>query len=149
MIRNTEHLTGFTDTEIEIIALLARYHRKSAPKPSHADFMRLDHDDRELVRSLAALLRVAFGFDRSHDGRVASLRVHDVDGALEIEAVGAGRANLTLERYAANERRGLLEAVFAAPGPRPLTPRVRRSGAARRPGRSAGRPARCGRRRGP
>ncbi len=61
------------------------------------------------------MLRVAFGLDRSHDGRVASLRVHDVDGALEIEAVGAGHANLTLERYAANERRGLLEDVLERP----------------------------------
>ena len=34
VIRNSERLTGFTDTEIEIIAQIARYHRKSAPKPS-------------------------------------------------------------------------------------------------------------------
>ena len=32
VIRNTEHLTGFTDHEIEIIAQVARYHRKSAPQ---------------------------------------------------------------------------------------------------------------------
>jgi exopolyphosphatase/guanosine-5'-triphosphate,3'-diphosphate pyrophosphatase len=113
VIRNTEHLTGFTDTEIEIMALLARYHRKSAPKPSHAEYMRLDADDRELVRVLAAMLRVAIGFDRSHDGRVASLRISDHDGdQLEIEAVAAGHADLTLERYAANERRALLEDVL-------------------------------------
>jgi exopolyphosphatase/guanosine-5'-triphosphate,3'-diphosphate pyrophosphatase len=113
VIRNTEHLTGFTDTEIEIIALLARYHRKSAPKPSHVEFMRLERDDRELVRALAGMLRVAFGFDRSHDGRVAALLVNPVDRqALEIEAVAVGKADLSLERYAANERRGLLEDVL-------------------------------------
>ena len=32
VIRNSEHLTGFTDREIEIIAQVARYHRKSAPE---------------------------------------------------------------------------------------------------------------------
>ena len=37
VIRNSE-LTGLTDTEIEIIAQIARYHRKSAPKASHAEF---------------------------------------------------------------------------------------------------------------
>jgi exopolyphosphatase/guanosine-5'-triphosphate,3'-diphosphate pyrophosphatase len=112
VIRNTEHLTGFTDTEIEIIALLARYHRKSAPKPSHAEYMRLDPDERELVRTLAGILRVAIGFDRSHDGRVAALRVRDHGEDLEIDPIAAGHGDLTLERYAANERRGLLEAVL-------------------------------------
>ena len=32
VIRNSDHLTGFTDHEIELIALVARYHRKSAPE---------------------------------------------------------------------------------------------------------------------
>ena len=41
VIRNSERLTGFTDAEIEIIAQIARYHRKSAPKPSHAEFAAL------------------------------------------------------------------------------------------------------------
>ncbi len=58
VIRNSEQLTGFTDREIEIIAQVARYHRKSPPKPEHEEFARLWPDDQRLVRSLAALLRV-------------------------------------------------------------------------------------------
>ncbi len=41
VIRNSE-LAGLTDLEIEIIAQIARYHRKSEPKPSHAEFAALD-----------------------------------------------------------------------------------------------------------
>ena len=74
VIRNTEVLTGLTDDEIEIIALLARYHRKSSPKARHPEFARLSPDDQRLVRALAGILRVAIGLDRSHDRRVAATR---------------------------------------------------------------------------
>ena len=74
VIRNSEHLTGFTDREIEIIAQVARYHRKSAPKPEHEAFARLWPDDQRLVRTLAALLRVSIGLDRSYERRVATVR---------------------------------------------------------------------------
>ena len=33
VIRGTDRLTGFNDDEVERIALVARYHRKSEPKP--------------------------------------------------------------------------------------------------------------------
>ncbi len=50
VIRNSEVLTGLTDDEIEIIALLARYHRKSGPRPRHPEFARLSEADQHLVR---------------------------------------------------------------------------------------------------
>ncbi len=53
MIRNCE-LTGLTDHEIEIIAQIARYHRKSAPKPSHAEFAALAPDDQDWCAALPA-----------------------------------------------------------------------------------------------
>ena len=74
VIRNTERLTGLTDDEIEIIAQIARYHRKSAPKPRHAEFARLRPSDQRVVRALAGILRVAIGLDRSHARRVAATR---------------------------------------------------------------------------
>ncbi len=75
VIRNTEHLMGFTDSEIELIALIARYHRKSAPTERHPEFAALHSEDQERVRGLAALLRTAIGLDRNHDERVAEVRV--------------------------------------------------------------------------
>ena len=74
VIRNSE-LAGLTDLEIEIIAQIARYHRKSEPKASHPEFAALDAPDQELVRALAGILRVAIGLDRSHRERVAAVRV--------------------------------------------------------------------------
>ena len=117
VIRNSEHLIGFTDREIEIIAQVARYHRKSAPKGSHPDFARLDPDEQALVRTLAGMLRIAIGLDRSHDGRVIGMNVDSTSDRLEIELVGREvepgvRADLSLELYASGERRQLLEQVI-------------------------------------
>ena len=112
VIRNSEHLTGFTDREIEIIAQVARYHRKSAPKPEHEAFARLWPDDQQLVRTLAALLRVAIGLDRSYERRVATVRCEDDGERLTITLVPSGAGDITLEHYAADARKALLEEVL-------------------------------------
>jgi exopolyphosphatase/guanosine-5'-triphosphate,3'-diphosphate pyrophosphatase len=113
VIRNSE-LAGLTDHEIEIIALVARYHRKSAPKPSHAEYTALDAESRQVVRTLAGILRVAIGLDRSHDGRVRAVRVRSGGrGArVVVEAVARAQADISLEVYTAHERSGLLEDVL-------------------------------------
>ncbi len=109
VIRNSDRLVGFTDTEIEMIALIARYHRKSAPKATHAEFAALGPEDQAVVRTLAGLLRVAIALDRSHEARVADVRAVRRGEELVIEVVPADGADVALELYAAGERRGLLE----------------------------------------
>lgn len=58
------NLFGFTPRERELIANLARYHRRSLPKKKHDGFAQLSSDDQELVRKLAGILRLADGLDR-------------------------------------------------------------------------------------
>ena len=65
LIKNGD-LRGFEPAEAETIALIARYHRKSAPKKSHSDFSALSAKKRKAVRTLAAILRLAETLDRSH-----------------------------------------------------------------------------------
>ena len=114
LIRHSDRLAGFTDHEIELIALVARYHRKSAPKPKHAEFARLRPRDQERVRALAGLLRVAIALDRSHDGRVDHVAVSSANGAgaLRISIVPSGVADVDLEVATAEERKQLLEDVL-------------------------------------
>mgnify|MGYP001794269714 CR=1 FL=1 len=59
-------LDGFTPRERELIANVARYHRRSHPKSSHEAYRALDPHDRKIVRRLSAVLRVADGLDRTH-----------------------------------------------------------------------------------
>jgi exopolyphosphatase/guanosine-5'-triphosphate,3'-diphosphate pyrophosphatase len=113
VIRNSDRLVGFTDHEIELVALVARYHRKSAPKASHPEWASLDAADRELVRTLAGLLRVAIGLDRSHTARIDHLRAEIDDRRLRIEVVPVADAgDLTLDLFAASERWDLLAEVL-------------------------------------
>lgn len=51
---------------VEVVAQVARYHRKSVPDLAHKDFLILDDGGREVVRRLAALLRLADALDRNH-----------------------------------------------------------------------------------
>jgi exopolyphosphatase / guanosine-5'-triphosphate,3'-diphosphate pyrophosphatase len=109
VIRNSEKLTGFTDREIELIAQVARYHRKSPPRRKHPEFAALDRADQHRVRVLAGILRIAVGLDRDHAGDVRSVRcdVRD-DDTLEVVAVPTPGADIALELYAAGQRTDLL-----------------------------------------
>ncbi len=114
VIRNSEQLTGFSEQEIELIATVARYHRKSHPSEKHAEFAALSKDDRQLVRLLAGILRLAIGLDRRHAATVTSVRalIDRESKMLTIEPVGEEAADLDLELYAARERSRLLAAAL-------------------------------------
>lgn len=68
-------LRGFSPHDIELIAQVARYHRRSGPKATHPEFVSLLSADQRVVARLAAILRVADGLDRSHSGNA---RIHDL-----------------------------------------------------------------------
>ncbi|TVP63330.1 MAG: Ppx/GppA family phosphatase [Nodularia sp. (in: Bacteria)] len=74
LVRNSE-LLGYTETEIEIIANLARYHRKSQPKKKHENYRNLlSKQHRQIVNQLSALLRLAVALDRRQIGAIASIQ---------------------------------------------------------------------------
>ena len=74
LIRHGE-LLGFTETEIEVIANLARYHRSSIPKKKHENYNNLPNKKyRHMVRQLSALLRLVIALDRRHIGAIAEVR---------------------------------------------------------------------------
>ena len=115
VIRHSEHLVGFTDHEVEIVALVARYHRKSAPRSKHPEFAQLGKADRQEVRALAAILRVAIGLNRPRSVHVEEIRCEEKDGAIIVEVKGRETDDLSLGLYTAGERRDLLEATLNRP----------------------------------
>jgi exopolyphosphatase / guanosine-5'-triphosphate,3'-diphosphate pyrophosphatase len=115
VIRNSELLTGFTDREIELIALVARYHRKSVPRKKHPEFGALSREDQRRVRVLAGLLRVAVGLDRNHVGRVSGVTVRSDDGALVVAATPSDGQDVSLELHAAATRSELMADALGAP----------------------------------
>jgi len=70
LVRNSD-LLGYTETEIETIANLARYHRRSAPKKKHESYRNLTSKRyRRVVDQLSALLRLAVALDRRQIGAI-------------------------------------------------------------------------------
>ena len=111
IVRNAD-LVGFTDHEIELIAQIARYHRKSEPKLQHAAFAALSEDDQHTVRMLSAILRIAIGLDRTHDGRTTSVSVTQKNKSLHLLLEGEKNEDLDLNLYATQQRVALLADVF-------------------------------------
>jgi len=111
LIRNAE-LLGFTENEKEIIANVARYHRKSHPKMKHEGYRKLDADDQRVVTVLASILRIADGLDRSHSSRVSDIRCRKVDGTLRMHLKKRGGAALDLEMWGADRKKSLFEDTF-------------------------------------
>src|SRR6185369_4743130 len=112
LIKNGE-LRGFDPAEIEIIALLARYHRQATPKKSHEGYGVLKGSLRRTVRTLAAMLRLAEGLDRSHSQVVTALDVVPRGNAYLIRLRAAGDAELEL--WAAHRHGEPLEQVLRRP----------------------------------
>jgi exopolyphosphatase / guanosine-5'-triphosphate,3'-diphosphate pyrophosphatase len=76
LIKNGD-LRGFHPDEIEVIALVARYHRRGTPKRSHDEYSHLSSSLRKSVRTLSSILRVAESLDRSHAQAITGLELRD------------------------------------------------------------------------
>ena len=101
-------LRGFDPEEIEVIALVARTHRRGAPRRGHSMFRDLPQRQRRVVRALSGFVRVAEGLDRSHAQLVSAvdldagaaectLRVHTSED-VELELWAAHRDVTSLEK---------------------------------------------------
>lgn len=115
LIRHGE-LLGYTETEIETIANLARYHRRSAPKKKHENYRNLGSKRyRKVVDQLSALLRLAVALDRRQIGAIrriacqfhpASRELH-----LRLQSTQPGDA-CSLELWSLDYKKASFEAEF-------------------------------------
>jgi exopolyphosphatase/guanosine-5'-triphosphate,3'-diphosphate pyrophosphatase len=109
LIKNAD-LRGFTPAEVDIIALVARYHRGPSPKKRHREYGALRKRDRRVVKHLAALLRIADGLDRSHFQTVRGLKVTADKERVRIDVEAAEDAEL--EIFTAERKARLFERTF-------------------------------------
>ena len=105
-----KQLPGFSPSQQKVIANVSRYHRKAHPKMSHKSFARLNDKDRDLVRKLSALLRVADGLDRTHLATVKTLHCRLEGDGVVVEVYGIGEMGIDL--WGAERKRGLFEEVY-------------------------------------
>jgi len=114
LIRNSD-LLGFNDTEIDVIANVALYHRKGIPKKRHENLADLGRKERRRVGVLSAILRLAEGLDRSHLGLVKDVRLEWERPARRFVLTLLSNADCQLEVWGVQNSRDLFEYVFEAP----------------------------------
>ncbi len=100
----------FNYKERLIIGSIARYHRGSLPKHKHDHYAALEPEERHLVDTLAAILRVADGLDRTHRGLVQD--IHCTFSHKKIVVHCSLAAPFPDEEAAAKAKSDLLEKVF-------------------------------------
>jgi exopolyphosphatase/guanosine-5'-triphosphate,3'-diphosphate pyrophosphatase len=131
-------LRGFEPEEIEVIALIARYHRRARPGRGHIGLAELPKKLQKTVAKLAAFLRIAETLDRSRNGIVRKVDLRERAGALRLNVLAT--ADCELEVWAANRQLAALEGTLKRPikivahrleeSDEPARPRARRGDAA-------------------
>ena len=101
---------GLSAMDMEIVANVARYHRRAGPQSDHPAYAALPRSARVTVTRLSAIIRVADALDKGHNQRVRNAKVSVSGDELRIEAEGA--EDLALERLALDQKEGLFEEVF-------------------------------------
>jgi exopolyphosphatase/guanosine-5'-triphosphate,3'-diphosphate pyrophosphatase len=101
---------GFSDRERELMATVARYHRRSTPDRRRADLAHLSASELSTVRKAAALLRVANALDASHQQPVRSLRASQHGGVVTLRL--RLRAPADLELWDARREAQFFREVF-------------------------------------
>lgn len=102
-------LRGFKEDEINLMAHVARYHRRSVPQKRHKLYKELNKDLRKRIKKLSAILRVADGLDRSHFQNVKELEIENNEN--EIILYLDTESDAALEIWGAMRKSRLLENV--------------------------------------
>ncbi len=98
------------DEEKMLVALIARYHRKSSPKVSHPEFTRLPTRLRMVVMKLAAILRLAEALDYERRQIIEEIRLNQQGNEIKMQVIT--QAPLWGERYSFEEKKKMFEELF-------------------------------------
>lgn len=109
LIVNSE-LFGMGQRDLLISGLIARYHRRAEPQPTHEEYVALDRESRIAVAKLASILRVADALDRAHVQRIRHITCTLQDGDFVIGIPDVD--DLSLEQVALHQKGTMFEDVY-------------------------------------
>ncbi len=109
MILNGD-LRGFTPEEIDLMALLARFHRKGEPNLRDPECALMPRKEFETLRWLSAILRVTDGLDRSHHQILTLVSVQKKRARWQFEF--KTREDAELELWGSRRKGELFEELF-------------------------------------
>lgn len=109
LIRNSE-LFGIGASDLKLIALVARYHRRASPQPSHDVFSRLNRSERVAVAKLAAILRIANAMDEGRTQNINDFDCRVVADRVQISVRDS--TDISLEQLAVSQAKKLFEEIY-------------------------------------
>lgn len=113
LIHNSD-MAGFDEHEVDIIANVARYHRKAAPSDRHEAFRVLPKDKRKRVLGLSAMLRLADACDRRHIQAVSDVKMKIAGESAVLRLTSPDAADV--ERWLIEDRSSdLFEMAYGLP----------------------------------
>lgn len=112
LIRNSE-LFGLSRHELQLVALVARYHRRASPQMNHEGYAALDRKDRVAVTKMAAILRIAIALDDTRSGRIRDVVCQRDEKRMVILVPGVD--DVSLEQLALRMNSSLFRDIFGVP----------------------------------
>ncbi|MCP3901992.1 MAG: Ppx/GppA family phosphatase [Planctomycetes bacterium] len=109
LIENSD-LFGLGRQDMLLVALVARYHRRAAPRSAHEGYAALTPESRIAVAKMAALLRVADALDRSDSQRIKNLTCQKQGDRLVIQIQNV--EDVSLEQLALKQKGSLFDDIF-------------------------------------
>jgi len=109
IVRNLD-IVGLTQKELQIAAIICRYHSFVMPDLTEPYYQELDSDTKVKVSKLAAMLRIADALDRSHTQKYKQIEAKLVENALIITV--ETDKNVNLEVWAFAQKAQFFEDVF-------------------------------------
>ena len=104
-------MKSFSKPDLELVANVARYHRKAHPSQKHLSFSQLSPVEKDVVRKLSSLVRVADALDFRREQRVESVSC-TLDKSKTLTLTVASTANLKNEIQWATKKGKLIQEVF-------------------------------------
>ena len=100
LIKNCE-LLGYSEAETNIIASIARYHRKTLPKKRHESWQNLiSKEDKTLVLEMSLILSLAAALDQRPDKVISSVQIKLQENNLTFQLLPLDRNHdLLLEKW--------------------------------------------------
>ena len=102
---------GLRKVDKDIVANVARYHRRSQPKLTHPAYMSLSRPDRAVVSKLAAFLRVAEALDASHQQKCRDFTIERKGPSVSLwvpEEVG----DISMERQSLSRKNDMMSDIL-------------------------------------
>ncbi len=104
-------MNAFSKLDLDLVANVARYHRKAHPSQKHLAFSQLSPNNQDVVRKLSALIRIADALDYKHEQRVSAISCA-LKKSKTLTITGSSLVNLKDEINWALDKGELIQEVF-------------------------------------